>query len=459
MRRFPAISIVLFVSILVMATTLAVDPILFGPSLTKGDVIELEMTTSREQRRGDEQPLEAAVTTPVRLEVLEVADNRTVVSWTTGRSEIENADVLTRLSADPWLELTDGKTREFVFDGEYNYLELRNVEQVIKDVSEGLDTIEAQMPPDGAAFMRQARSMWTDREWVRVMMADRPLRYFLPFGWELIPGVPRREEALLPNPFGVAALDSVVTLELMSFTADDATYTVKWGQRISAKAAKRFSTEVVEKLIGGEPPPEFHELPPPDIRDDAEFEVDRDSGWIRVATVRRTTTLLDMSRIDTYEFRLTKAVLTPPPTETRLVRYEDVGLRPPATGAEIAAAVQKDRPHRRLSGGELPVSSGGTAGHTARGDAIHVMKRGEVIPGTDYGCEARGGSIKPMGGPQGIVVFEQPPERADGICSIGFDVVLAVGSRLNIKKVSWNGVEFEAGVITLQPDGLLWSSQ
>jgi hypothetical protein len=289
-------------------SSLAEDVVL-TPPLRAGASINLEMIVTRERTVAGRPPMKATATAPVRLEVLEVADDHTVIGWTPGKAELNDArlEQLMAEQFDPLLKLGADKTLELVLDEEFTPLSIRNVEQVIDTSRKAIDLIEQSLP-DGetsAAAAAGVREMFANPDSLQTIMIQKPGRYFIVYGWQLEPGEIREEEMELPSPFGGEPLPATVFIELKPFKQDDAYFVVSYSQKLDQTGVQRVMRDAMQKFANDKFPAD-KQLPKLDVRDDGEFKISRATGWVEQARIQRTTSSDEGSQIETFEFRVVK---------------------------------------------------------------------------------------------------------------------------------------------------------
>jgi len=276
------------------------------PPLRVGETINLEMTMTRERNVTGQPKTKGTGTTPVRVEVLNVADEQKVIGWTTGKPKIEDARLDARIAKtiDPMLELATDQTVELVFDEEFTPRSIRNLKQVMQISQKAIDLLEKSLPKDNtsAAVIPRVREMFSNPDSVQTILIQKPGRYFLVYGWELEPGQPREVEMSLPSPFGPEPLPATVTIELKRFQSTDTQYVVLYEQRLDEKGVQRVIRDAVQKFAGDKKLLD-KQIPKFDVEDRGEFKINRATGWVEHALVTRVTTSNDGSQIESFEFR------------------------------------------------------------------------------------------------------------------------------------------------------------
>jgi hypothetical protein len=180
---------------------------------------------------------------------------------------------------------------------------------VIKLSQKAIDLLEQSLPKDrsAAAVIPRVREIFSNPDSVQTIMIQKPGRYFLVYGWELEPGEPREVEMSLPSPFGGEPLPAIVTIELKRFQPTDTQYVVHYKQKLDQDGVQRIIRDAAQKFAGDKlspdrPLPKFDI----DIDDSGEFKINRATGWVEHALVKRATTSNDGAQIETFEFRRTK---------------------------------------------------------------------------------------------------------------------------------------------------------
>ena len=276
------------------------------PPLRIGETMNLEMTMTRERNVAGKPPTKTVGTTPVRVEVLDVTDKQTVIGWTTGKPKIEDPrlDAQNAKNVEPWMELATGQTVELVFDEEFLIHSIRNLNQVIELSKKAIDLVQQSLPKDekAAVIVARMREMFANPDTVQNLAMQKPGRYFVVYGWELEPGKPRKVETSLPNPFGTDPLPAEVTIELKPSQPADQQYVVLYKQKLDQEGVQRIIREAVLKFAGDKLPP-GQQFPKFDVDDSGEFKINKSTGWVEHALVKRATTSNDGSQTETYEFR------------------------------------------------------------------------------------------------------------------------------------------------------------
>jgi hypothetical protein len=264
---------------------------------------------TRESKAAGQPAIRTTSTTTVRVEVLQVSDEQTVIGWTTGKPKLENPRLREQLgeSMDPLLALGVDQTTELVFDDEFTLHAIRNLEEVIKLSQTAIDLLQKSLPDDKSAgeSIPRVREMFSNPEAVQTIFIQKPGRYFLIYGWELEAGVPREVEMGLPSPFGGEPLPAIVTIELKPFQPTDAQLLVSYKQTLDKEGVKRLIADAMKKFAGDRP---GLQVPTFDVEDSGEFKVNKETGWVEHAVVKRTTTADEGSQIEEFEFR----VVAPP---------------------------------------------------------------------------------------------------------------------------------------------------
>jgi hypothetical protein len=279
------------------------ESIVLTPPRRVGEAIDIEMTMTRERNDVGRPATKDSGTTPVRVEVLDVADKQTVIGWKLGRAKVEAPDEQVKKDLDPLLDLFAGQTIELVFDEQFTAHAIRNLDQIIQLSQRTIAALEKTLPKDQAAVViPRVRKMFADPNTVQTVMLQKPGTYFNVYGWELDVGEPRKEEMALPSPFGGGPLPAMVTVELKPFKPTDTHYVVSYKQDLDPQGVERAIRAWVqqvapEKYAPGAPLPKF------DVRDTGEFKINKSTGWVEHAVFKRTRTHDEGSQIETYEFR------------------------------------------------------------------------------------------------------------------------------------------------------------
>lgn len=306
-KAFPAI---LLASCLIDSCASA-EGIVLTPPLRVGESVNLEMLMTRERKVAGQPARKSTSTTPVRVAVLEVSDEETIIGWTTGRSKLEDPRLQEQMreGMDPLLDLGADQTIELVFDEEFTPHSIRNLHDVIELCQKAIDLLQQSLPDNKAAAetIPRVREMFSNPEVVQSILIQKPGRYFVIYGWELEPGVTREIEMTLPSPFGGEPLPATVTIELKPFHPTDAQLLVSYKQRLDQEGVKRIIGDAMQKFAGDTPGQE-PQLPTFDVEDSGEFKVNKESGWVEHALVTRTTTANEGSQVEKFEFR----VVAPP---------------------------------------------------------------------------------------------------------------------------------------------------
>jgi hypothetical protein len=272
-----------------------------------GESIDLEMTSTRERQIPGQQPTRGSSTTPVRVEVLDVADDQTIIGWSTGKPKIsgDRFNKQVAKAVDPLLDLAADQTIELVFDDEFTPRSIRNIDELVRFSHKALDLMQKSLPNDEAtaAVIPRVRELFNNPESAQNIFMQKPGRYFLVYGWELEPGKPRVEEVSLPSPFGPDPLPGTVTIELKPHQPDAAHYNVLYKQEFDKEAVRQLIQSVAQRFAGDRLDPD-RPLPTLDVTDEGEFKVNRHTGWIEHARVVRTSRHDQGVQIDTSDFRV-----------------------------------------------------------------------------------------------------------------------------------------------------------
>ncbi|MCP5150352.1 MAG: peptidoglycan-binding protein [Chromatiales bacterium] len=131
----------------------------------------------------------------------------------------------------------------------------------------------------------------------------------------------------------------------------------------------------------------------------------------------------------------------------RMLRYAELGWRPPGTGAEVLARHQAAgaSPIRARMHGDLIVPSG---------EEVYVVARGERVPGLDCEPSTTRLSVEPMMGMDGPVMFSDLGEA--GFCQLGFGIVLEEGQELRLLRAEWGSTSVAGGKVRVGREGLVY---
>jgi hypothetical protein len=305
---FPLVAWVLlnFAALIELRPLSAAESVVILPPTRVGEAIELVQTSTRE-RTGPGQPATKGNSiTPIHLEVIASNDTETVMGWTFGRTTVEGRRFNPKTAAvtDPLIDLVAGQTLEIVLDEAYTPVELRNLDDIMVLTKKMVDVMDKSLPEDPAkaAAIPRVREMFSNASTTQSIMLQQPGRYFLAYGWELEPGLPREAEMALPSPFGGEPLPAKVTVELKPIQDANEYYVVTYRQDLDQVGVERVIRETLQKLAGDKPiPPD--QLPQFDVQDRGEFHIHRATGWVHQAEVTRTTRGKDVTQIDKLEFR------------------------------------------------------------------------------------------------------------------------------------------------------------
>lgn len=271
-----------------------------------GQSIDIVMTSTRETKRPGQAASKHSGATPIHIKVLESKGTETIVSWTFGRTRVNGKGMDEEMAAriNPLLSLNEGKRLELVFDDELTLRSIRNVEEVMEMTQKSLDALVKTLPKHvSSEIVPQVREMFSNPETVVSLLIQDPGRYFLVYGWELAPGVPRREEMQLPNPFGGEPLPANMTLTLEPYQPQESQLVVKFKQELDKEAVSSFTKSMMKKAVELRKDEEL-ELPKLEIADTATYTINRTTGWVERASVVRKSTAAGGSRTDIVEFRI-----------------------------------------------------------------------------------------------------------------------------------------------------------
>lgn len=287
------------------------EGIVLTPPLQVGESTNLEMTMTRERKVAGQPSRKSTSITPIRVAVLQVTEEQTVIGWTTGRSKLADAGLQKQLGQgmDSLMDLGVDQTMEMVFDEEFTPHSIRNLDDMMQLCQKAIDVMEESLPNDKAAAetIPRVREMFSNPETAQSIFLQKPSLYFLIYGWELEPGVPREVEMTLPSPFGGEPLPATVTIELKPFQPTDAQFLLSYKQQLDKEGVKRVIGEAMKKFAG-DAPGQIPSLPTFDVEDSGEFKVNKETGWVEHALVKRTTTANEGSQVEEFGFR----VVAPP---------------------------------------------------------------------------------------------------------------------------------------------------
>lgn len=145
------------------------------------------------------------------------------------------------------------------------------------------------------------------------------------------------------------------------------------------------------------------------------------------------------------------AAPAPPAAEPRFISFEALGWHPPQSARGVLArhGARTDRsPEMTRDTGELVVPGP---------DLVYVLRRGERIP--ELQCDPRAGrvTIDPVFGRDGPIVFASVGNV--GVCRLGFGIVLAVGTRVELVGSGWLDARLPQGPGRIREDGIELTSR
>jgi hypothetical protein len=139
---------------------------------------------------------------------------------------------------------------------------------------------------------------------------------------------------------------------------------------------------------------------------------------------------------------------------TQSLSYAELKWNPPETGAEVWERAKKSA--------FMVFSAGRATGEVTvptRKGAIYILKQGERLPNDDD-CAIGRAKVEPVnGGAGGLGLVKFSGIEGKGLCTLGFGVVLPVGSQLEVDDTKWLGKSIKKGLVVVTNEGLEFRPQ
>jgi hypothetical protein len=297
----------LAISVLVSAATCGghafAQDVTIAPKLLAGDVFRLEITRTRDNPSQPQQ--NGRSTTLVDVHVAAVSADGITLDWIPGKTTLpdrqqENALMRAAATLLDGLTLRLGLTADGEFDALLNEREVGARLQPVVDLM--IEGAVAEMPPaDRKPFQAFISQLLSPAVLIGAATVDAKT-YFSQNGVTLAVGETIEADLEQPNPLGGGTLPARFRITAESATSESAVFVT------STTYDKSVFTQIARSLAekSGKPLPldELAKLPPIEMKDEGRFVLDRATGLMREAAVKRRISAGAMQRLDGWEIRL-----------------------------------------------------------------------------------------------------------------------------------------------------------
>ncbi len=283
--------------VVLLAVGLVAQEISVRPQWKVDDTVRLEYQRTREDARRPEA--NGTSTTLIEIRVLAAGADGFRVRWSTGKTKLSAgqqfpAAVMALQDQVSAMQLEI----ELSADGEYR--RLVNNKDVVGKMGAMMDQLLPTITKD-AAEQKNMRQLMSPEVLLASAEADAKT-YFGLYGMQLKVG----EKASVPltQPFPLSPGQTVAAqFTVVMAKADDKTALLRSETNYEAASLKTAMSEMLKKA--GVPEAAIDQMPPLELQDEGEYEVDRKTGTIaKMYTVRRIKAEGIVGRMDRREFRL-----------------------------------------------------------------------------------------------------------------------------------------------------------
>jgi hypothetical protein len=277
-------------------------------ALREGDEFTLEVTRVREDLRRPERNLRS--TTPVRVRVLSVSPERSVLEWgLAGRERIEAAVPL----PEPALRAADaaaGDLRlQLAFDSDGQLEGLVNESEVVTKLQAVVDVflreLLAKVPAEQHGQVRALMAQWMTPEVLVTQAMNDAETYFSLVGVVLEVGEVFELDIDVPHPL---TGDIPAVFHLHAESATDAEAVLVTTTTYDDEALREMTKQLLVQSGAPITPEELAKTPPMAMTDDGRYVLDRRVRLFREVVVDRLVKLGPDERHERWEIRL----ITPP---------------------------------------------------------------------------------------------------------------------------------------------------
>ncbi|MGE0642767.1 MAG: hypothetical protein AB7P24_03760 [Nitrospira sp.] len=279
------------------------------PHWKTGDSVELIVTRVREKSLDGRSTRSGTTHTRFSLEVLRADPQGYLVGWTVGATTFEvpapSESILRQV-----VGLMQGLQIQLEIDPHGAITGVRNWEALRNEMQKKLDALSAnaaalQRENADQALMGNLRAQWdvmfsTKAQIERVCTRDAQT-YFRIFGRTYTRGQHDEYQSVLDNPLGGAPLPAHTDIVLKSFEDRSRHAVLHWKQSADREQTDRIMRSIVKGLAAqrGKQVPEERPVNTVSLENQAEVEVDVETGWITKLTETKSVGLGTRHQTDT----------------------------------------------------------------------------------------------------------------------------------------------------------------
>jgi hypothetical protein len=297
------LAILVFVSAAVFGGHAFAQDLTIAPKLLAGDVFRLEITRTRDNPSQPQQ--NGRSTTLVDVHVASASADGIILDWIPGKTILpdrQQENPLLRAAATllDGLTLRLGLTADGEFDALLNEREVAARLQPVVDLM--VEGAVASMPPeDRKPFQAFISQLLSPALLIGAATVDAKT-YFSQNGVTLAVGETIEADLEQPNPLGGGTLPARFRITCESATAESAMFVTS--TTYDKSAFTQIARSLAEKSGKPLPPEELAKIPPIEMKDEGRFVLDRATGLMREAAVKRRISAGAMQRVDGWEMRL-----------------------------------------------------------------------------------------------------------------------------------------------------------
>lgn len=273
----------------------------FFPQWKKGDKHVYEITLTKHKAIGDSLLTGISSTSTVAIEVLESKDSVFTLEWIYRSVDMEDSITQDNKMIKRILRLSKGMRLEYTVDKNGMFLELQNWEEVRDHMDKALDRLmrefEYLKPED--ELIANLRAGYSTAENTEQSLRKEIDLYHAPYGLTYDKDQPQEFQETLSNPLGGEDFPATIRYELVEVNSESAE--IRISQQVDEAATFEIIKQYLQALAseyGNELPED--QLPQINISDENNYSVDLTEGWIKRATMTRTSETAEVTQVETY---------------------------------------------------------------------------------------------------------------------------------------------------------------
>lgn len=277
------------------------------PFWEKGDKIDYQIIKKRRRVENGQITHDGGSSTNLTVEVIASTDVGYEISWTMGKTILDDPKLAQNPIVRQMSELMNGFSLLLKVDevatlqGATNWQDLKSIGlELLKPCIEELH--RGGMPQNQTDLVKQQlEDMFATKEKIEQLCLKEPLMFFLPLGrsYSLTNRIEYQDK--LPNPFGGEPFPAVGFFSLRNHDDKKNIAKVIWQQTFDAEAAKKILDESFKRMATklGKSTDKLDLPKIYSIEDKAEYSIDTSSGWILYMKHSRITNMGNGSQEDT----------------------------------------------------------------------------------------------------------------------------------------------------------------